>query len=622
MDILKINFSVQIFGTDIGVDAIDVARTGVFPSNIEDIVSKERLTRFFIKENTSYKIKNEIRKMIIFASQNLVKDPPFTKLDLLSCRNLLIYLSPALQKKLLPLFYYSLRPNGILFLGTSETIRDSYNLFTTIDRRWKIYRRTDKNLSLGSIPDLLYTSPPEENNETKITDKVMPDVDFHLSNLVDHILIDTYAPACVVINENNKIIHISGRTSKFLELAQGPGRLYLMDMVRAELKSRLSAALNNAKLQQKEIVLNGLQLKDGTQFKTINLKVKPIGESEGGKLFLVIFEEIPETKENETLLKKGKKTVQYDKLLAQLEHELKYTKENLQTTIEELETSNEELKSSNEELQSTNEELQSTNEEIETSKEELQSLNEELTTVNVELEGRIEQLSTANDDIKNLLDNTEIATIFLDNDLCIKRYTPKATNIVNLISTDIGRPIGHIVSNLKYDKLVEDSKKVLKTYESKTIEVVDKAGQWSLVRIIPYRTITNIIDGVVITFSNIHIQKSTETTLRKLKNDLNYLKKINQALLSFPIVVLDENEKIMFVNNQFCEAFNVKAEDVIASTIFNLKLDWDKSALKAALNGIQTPVSIDKVNVFAETPNYFNAYHVDSSEILLIIKPE
>jgi two-component system, chemotaxis family, CheB/CheR fusion protein len=379
-------------------------------------------------------------------------------------------------------------------------------------------------------------------------------------------------------------VYVFGKTGRFLEFASGEVKLHFPDMIRPELKGKVSLAIRNATEQHKEVIFKSLQFKEENEIKYLNLIVRPIYEAEAfqKKLLLIIFEEITTFSNSNEGLEKLESKDELEKKFSQLEQELKYTKESLQTTIEELETSNEELKSSNEELQSTNEELQSTNEEIETSKEELQSLNEELSTVNAVLESRIEQLSSANDDIKNLLDNTEIATVFLDKELCIKRYTPRATEIINLIPSDVGRPISHIVSNLRYDSLIEDARNVLHTLEPKINEVMDKNDQWYVVRIIPYRTVTNVIDGVVVTFLNIHAQKKAEKDLAFLEKDLISIQNCHHILLDMletPAIIINQKKKLVLANKKFLTKFKLKFDNIKNKFIKDLNVSWDDEQL-------------------------------------------
>ena len=619
MEALNIHLNVQIFGTDIDEDAIEIARAGVFPLTIKKDVSPARLERYFIKEENAYKVKTDLRKMIIFAVQNIIKDPPFTKLHLLSCRNLLIYFKSQLQKKIFPLFHYSLNPHGLLFLGTSENIGSSVNFFNIIDKRLKIYERKNGGSTFHSALGMAPKNPLSEITGVKMTEKNMHEVEPSLSNLVKSILLRNYTPVCVVIDEKENIVFIYGRTSRFLELASGEVRLQFMDMIRSELKSKIHIAIHKALAQQKEIILNGLQFKELGEYKYVNVKIRPIHETGAVKrnLLLIVFEENTPF-ERSTVNEKPTINEGFAKQTTQLEQELKYTKKSLQTTIEELETTNEELKSSIEELQSTNEELQSTNEEIETSK-------EELTLVNAELESRIGQLSSANDDIKNLLDNTDIATIFLDRELCIRRFTPKATKIINLISTDVGRPINHIVSNLQYDKLVEDAKNVLSTLEPMATEGIDKNGRWYAIHIIPYRTITNLVDGVVVTFLNIHAQKVAENKIDVLENNLVLLKEFNHTLLnsiSHPAILLDKKLNVLLANYSFSKEFNVKNEELMGCSIYKIKIEWDKTGLKNLIDQLlqeDSLVKTAKITISREKQAITTAFKLSTSTILLTL---
>jgi two-component system CheB/CheR fusion protein len=626
MNSLNRYFKIQIFGTDVDEEAIETARAGIFPLRIEKDVSQDRLKKFFTHEGDTYKVNVDIRKMIIFAVQNIIKDPPFTKLDILSCRNLLIYFKAQLQKQIIPLFHYSLLPQGILFLGSSENIGSSLDYFNTIDKRLKIYERSNKKASFQSTREITTTGQMTKTTGIKKTGKYMLENEPTLSSLVKNILLKNYAPACVVIDEQGNIVYIYGRTGRLLEFASGEVRLQLIDMIREKIKSKLQTAINKATEKQKEITLNNLQLQDDDdESHYINVKIRPLIEASAIRrnLMLIIFEEISKIYSTKIDKERSTQTGGSGKKLTQLEQELKHTKENLQTTIEELETANEELKSSNEELQSTNEELQSTNEEIETSKEELQSLNEELTTVNVELEYRIEQLSKANDDIKNLLDNTTIATIFLDKELCIKRYTPKATEIINLIPTDVGRPISHIVSKLNYDKLVEDARTVLRTLEPISIESTDKNGYWYAIKIYPYRTLKEVVDGLVVTFLNIHAQKLAENKVGLLKHDLNLIKNFDHTLInniSDPTIIMDLHGNIILANQHFLERYNFKNEEIMGYSIYELKPEWGTQLLSDLIKQLIQDKSLVKTTTIEMLPGKkinVVAHQLSSSTILL-----
>lgn len=499
-------FDVQIFGTDLDENAIDTARIGCYPESISSDVSPERLKSSFIKKDDIYQIKKSLREMIIFAPQNIIKDPPFTKLDMLCCRNLLIYFGPELQKKLIPMFHYSLKKDGILFTGSSETIGQAQDLFNPLDKKWKIFERVSANLSAQSVMEfptsrIIAPSPMKKMQNIR---KLQSDT--NASKLLKTLLAQSDMPACVIIDDTATILYVHGHTGPFLELAEGEANYNLLAMAKPGLKSALSNAIRTAEIDGTEHKVKDISLDDDDEEnEKVNLIVRPLPDAEINhrRLLLVIFEKIFTAVAHGTVttsrLAKQKKT----RDIKRLEKKLQFTRETLQTTIEELETSNEELKSTNEELQSTNEELQSTNEELETSKEELQSLNEESVTVNVELQSRIDELVAAHDDIKNFLEATEIATVFLDIDFNIRRFTSKVTEIFPLTTTDVGRPIRHFASNLENVDLQLYAEKVLEDLEKRSVEVNDNDGKIFLMKVRPYRTMNNVIDGVIITFEDI-----------------------------------------------------------------------------------------------------------------------
>ncbi len=512
------HFPVQIFGTDLDEDAINTARTGLYPTAIAADVSPKMLNRYFTREDDHYQIRKNIRDMVIFAQQNLTKDPPFTKLDLLCCRNLLIYFVPELQKKLLPIFHYSLKEDGLLFLGSSETIGSATDLFDRLDKKWKIFQRLPLNRSAQAIPEFPSARPPGASPDKKSPEPHKPPNGINTPKLLKAIIAQSDMPPCVVINDADEILYIHGRTGRFLEPAEGEISFNLLEMARPGLKAPLTNALQQmAAGSRQEKQIKGLQLNNNGAQVDFNLIVKPLPDLQLGQrgMRMIIFEEVyPATTPKSGKPRQPARQKKSDEL-RKLEDELQYTRDSLQTTIEEMETANEELKSTNEELQSTNEELQSTNEEMETSKEELQSLNEESTTVNSELQGRIDELVEANDDIKNLLDATEIATIFLDIDLNIRRFTSKVTELFPLAATDIGRPIQHFSSNLKDVDLLHYTEKVLKDLEKQAVEVRDNRGTIYRMIVRPYRTVNNVIAGVVITFEDItELQQLAERSKR------------------------------------------------------------------------------------------------------------
>lgn len=513
----KAKFKVSIFATDIDKEAIDKARFGLYPANITADVSPDRLQQFFIKEDTNYRIKKDIRGMIVFAPQNIIMDPPFTKLDMICCRNLLIYLNAEVQKKLLPLFHYALKPKGILFLGSSETIGSFTELFSVVDNKWKIFRRKGLVTPEAGMVDLPSSLLPTAFKRIQDTGRGLHEIESTLSDVVQQMLIEDYAPPSLLINENGDILYVSGRTGKFLEPSSGKAAMNVYSMAREGLKYEVGTAIRRAVAQKTAVTMSGLKVRTNGGFQPLNLTVKPVSRPEAMQsMFLIIFEDVKEaTIEIKAVRVKGKTKIKRFQNYEKIENELNRAREQLQSTTEEMETSQEELKSANEELQSTNEEVQSTNEELTTSKEELQSMNEELVTVNSELNNKIDELSKSNNDMRNLLNSTDIATIFVDNNVNIKRFTSPMTKVINLIPTDIGRPISHIVSNLQYEDMVKDIKEVLQTLIFKELYVKTKDGKHYIMRIVPYRTIDNIIDGAVITFVDITALKQLERSLRE-----------------------------------------------------------------------------------------------------------
>jgi two-component system, chemotaxis family, CheB/CheR fusion protein len=542
------HFHIQIFGTDIDEDAINVARAGLYPQSIMADVGPERIKRYFVEEEDGhYQVKKLIREVLVFAPQNVIKDPPFTNLDLLCCRNLLIYLDAELQRKLLPIFHYSLRPNGILFLGSSETIGLATNLFAPLHKKWKLFCR--KSGALGAHPVLDFTPQPEfyEARDLEVPTAVQRAEELSALQLVETVLQQSGAPPCAIINDLSDVVYIYGRTGRFLEPAEGKASVNIVEMARPGLRSELVNAIRQVAIHKQEVVSHGLVVEHNGDTLFVNLTVRPILEQTTMHgLMMVVFEETAKPSKQEKRRRGPAKEKPMRRSVEELERELQYTRENLQTTIEELEASNEELKSANEELQSTNEELQSTNEELETSKEELQSLNEESATVNTELQARFEELSRTTDDLKNLLDSTEIATIFLDTDLRIRRFTPRATDIIPLAATDAGRPIEHLASTLEDADLAEYGQQVLYDLAVREVEVESKNDRSYIMRVRPYRTTTNVIDGVVITFQDITERKRIETALRESEQRFRPL----FELASDAMVLIDPETGVFVESNR------------------------------------------------------------------------
>ena len=514
IDVLKPKgkFTAQIFATDLDKDAIEKARLGMFPANIAADVSEARLKRFFTKEDHGYRVRKEIREMVIFAPQNLIMDPPFTKLDILSCRNLLIYLTAEVQKKLIPLFHYSLLPGGILFQGSAETIGDCADLFAPLDAKSRIYRRTESLMRVDQIsfPSAFNSAPP-----TSADVRPTPKPPASLQSLADQLVLQNYAPPAALTNEEGDIFYISGRTGKYLEPAAGKANWNIFAMAREGLRYELAGAFKEAQRTKKTVILRGLTVGTNGGSASVDVTVRQLVEP-GPLLGLVIilFTDVTAPKATAAAKSRPQKSPTHSPRFAELERELLRIRSESRSTHEEMQTAQEELRSTNEELQSTNEELQSANEELTTSKEEMQSMNEELQTVNSELQAKVDELSQASNDMKNLLDSTDIATLFLDKELNVRRFTPKATQIIKLIHADIGRPITDLASDLNYPDLTDDAREVLRTLVSAEKPIAASTGRWFTVRIMPYRTMDDRIDGVVITFANITVSKTLEANLR------------------------------------------------------------------------------------------------------------
>jgi two-component system CheB/CheR fusion protein len=563
LDELKQNFQVQIFATDIDAYAIEKARAGVYPNNISADVSPERLARFFAQDLNvgSYHISKSIRDLVVFAEQDVLKDPPFSRIDLICCRNLLIYLGGEAQKRILPLFHYALNQDRYLFLGNSETIGEFMNLFAGVDSKWKIYQRK------GVVTPRAATAPymPPLAAAGTVGRESSAGVAMHpggARDLAEQVLLEAYVPASVLINADFDVLYIHGRTGKYLEPAAGDASLNLLHMAREGLRMELTAAARKALTQQAPVRYEGLQVKSNGDTSVVNLIVQPVTKPEAARgLLMVIFEDVTPA-DRPAVEAAVEPFSQQEQRLLTLERELRTKSEYLQTIIEEFETTNEELKSTNEELQSSNEELQSTNEELETSKEELQSVNEELVTVNTELQKKIEELSRTNNDMNNLMASTNIGTLFLDHKLRIQRFTPATARVINLIQTDIGRPVSDIVSRFKgYDGLVPDARAALDTLIPKETEVQTQEGQWYTMRIQPYRTLENVIEGVVLTFVEITEQKELHMALRENEEKLSALFQI----LPVGVSVLDAKGKIVYVNPALERMLDVTRAPLIGS---------------------------------------------------------
>ena len=520
LETLKRGYKLQIFASDIDSRAIATARIGIYPISSTAHLSPERQSRFFIPEPSgeTCRVPRNLRDLIVFSEHDVIKDPPFSKVDLISCRNLLIYMDGDLQKRLMPLFHYALNPGGFLFLGTSETPGDT-PLFAPLDRKAKLYQRKESGprTSRSFVPLPITSLSPHEIAHPPLTPaKLSP------REMAEKTMLQQLVPASALVNAQGDIIYIHGRTGMYLELAPGEASINnILKTAREGLRRDLAITLHKAVATGETMCQRGLRVKTNGHFTTVNLTICPAANnppvaSLAPGLYLVILEEVaPGLEKIEAPPEHNADTppavATGTEHIALLTKELRAKEEYLQSSLEELETSSEELKSSNEEMQSMNEELQSSNEELETSKEELQSINEELSTVNAELQVKVADLARANNDMNNLLAGTSIGTVFVDHQLRILRFTPAASAIINLIPSDVGRPVSHLVPNLVgYNTLVADVTSVLNTLVGKAVEVQTIEGRYYTLRILPYRTLENVIEGAVMTFADITEIKAAE----------------------------------------------------------------------------------------------------------------
>ncbi len=514
----KANFTLQIFATDLDRSAINKARQGVFLPNIAGDVSAERLNSFFVKEETGYRISKDIREMVTFATQNVITDPPFTKLEFLLCRNLLIYLDFEMQKKLIPVFHYALNPGGLLFLGNAESLGASADLFLPVNAKMRLYRR-DESVSRPdrvAFPSVYITPMPGVTRESATVK-----ADINIQSFADKVLLQKYSPPAVLVNDDGDLVYTSARTGKYLEPPVGKANWNVFAMAREGLRQELFAAFQKALRQDETVLVRNLLVGANGGSQTIDLYVQKLKEPELRGMVMIVFKDIEAGPVVSTRRRSGKGaaaasagSAELELKLRQSEEEMRANLEELQTTREEMQTSQEELKASNEELQSMNEELQSTNEELTTSKEEMQSMNEELQTVNAEQQSKVNELSHLNDDMRNFLNSTEVVTIFLDSRLNVRRFATGTSKVFKLIPGDVGRPLSDIVNDLRYPELIADAENVLRTLIFEEKQVKTAAGRWFAVRIMPYRTFGDIIDGIVLTLTDNTAAKTLEEELR------------------------------------------------------------------------------------------------------------
>ena len=585
MDEGHLDFKVQIYATDLDDDAIATARAGTFPQSIVQDVTPERLRRFFVKEEAAYRVKKEIREMVVFAIQDVIKDPPFTRLDLLSCRNLMIYLEPELQDRLISTFHYALRPGGVLFLSPSESTGHDVDLFRPIDRKWKLFRvvpsMTPSRPTPAGLPAGIELAGPAGDDGAAKKARTAS-----LGELASRALVASFAPPAVVTDLAGNILFVHGDTGKYLRPAPGHATLNVIDLARPGIQAELRVAFHGAGSGGAPPLAREATTKVGGKIETVLLSVKPIEPVDGGaRLLLVSFQERPPAPPSRASPGKAAGRSKNPHRTSELERALAYSKELLRTTVEEQQASTEEQKSMNEELQSTNEELQSTNEELETSKEELQSVNEELVTVNAELQAKIEQLAGMQNDMRNLLDSVNVGTVFLDTQLAIRRFTREATKVFRLVPTDLGRPLLDIKTDLEGVDLIFAAQGVLDSLLPWEREVRSGGGSAYLVRIQPYRTLENVIDGVVMTFADITARATAEVAVQEAR----VLAESIVDTVREPLVVLDGRMVITSASRSFYRYFQVSPEETLGHRIFELgDRQWDIPALRELLETVLT----------------------------------
>jgi two-component system CheB/CheR fusion protein len=573
---------IQIYATDISEIAIEKARLGNYKtSQIKDI-SPERLRRFFVQVDGGYQIRKSVRELCVFAKQNLCADPPFSKLDLISCRNVMIYFGTSLQKKVLPIFHYALKQNGFLMLGTSETVGEFLDLFSLVDKKYKIYARklTPCRLPLDVISN---NYPLDLKFNTALSPEAFNDLDLHKE--ADRIVLNRYAPVGVIINYDLEILQFRGQTNRYLEPAPGRASLNLLKMVREDLQIEVRTVVGQAKKQNMLVRKEGLQIWDNEQVRYVNVDVIPFQvRTSQEQYFLILFEDTSSTQPVEIVSNKTRsRKLTTDPEIARLQNELTITKEHLQAIIEEQESSNQDLRSAHEEILSSNEELQSTNEELETAKEETQAANEELSTVNDELYRRNVEASRVSNDLENLLSSTNIPIVMLGADLRIHRFTPQAQQILNLIPTDVGRPFRDINHNLNVPDLEQQVLEVINTLNVKEQEVQDHKGYWYYLRIRPYRTIENKIDGAVVILVDIDALKRSA---QELTESQYYAEAIVETIRG-PLILLDASLRVVTANRAFYGMFQVTAATVEQRLIFELgNGQWNIPQLGSLLEAI------------------------------------
>jgi len=559
----------QVFASDVNAEALETARIGIYPARIAEQVSAPRLSRFFIKREHGYEINKELRESVVFARQNVIGDPPFSRLDVISCRNILIYLEPAVHQRLMTLMHFALNAGGYLFLGSAEGTGTPEDLFEPVSAKWRIYRR------VGSARPGGLQFPPRAASVSiaPLNQRAPIPTPPRLSALAPRALLQRYAPACVIINRRGEILYFHGRTGDYLAQPDGVPTSDLVTQVRQGLRTHLRDAVQTAIRDGRRVVLAGIQARRGNTVRNVTVSVEPLGtaNTEFADLWLVSFEDEAGTLAPAVTPRMTELSAGDSALVQQLEAELRSSKEDLQQTIED-------VRAANEELMSVNEELQSSNEELETSKEELQSLNEELTTANTQLAAKIVELEAANNDLDNLLTSTNVATVFLDKRLHVRRFTPSAIKLFSFVASDIGRPIGNIHQLFTDAALLVDAAAVLRQPLTPKAEVQTRDGRWYVRQVLPYRTRDHRTEGVVITFSDVAAEAVQQARL--------YAESI-VATVREPLLVLDQDLRVCSANPSFYAAFHTSQDATVGRLLYELGSgEWNIPTLRKQLGDV------------------------------------
>jgi two-component system CheB/CheR fusion protein len=583
---------VQIFATDIDESALGVARAARYPATLMDNVDPERLKRHFTGDDASYAVAKEIRELCVFSPHSVLRDPPFSRMDLISCRNLLIYLGSDFQSQVIPVFHFALRPRGYLFLGTSENVSQHGGLFAPIDKKQRIFQRRDHVVTPLRLPALGH---PSRTIPTAADLRREPaGLAANLRRAVDTWVMERFAPAHVVVDREGDILHYSPRTGKYLKPASGMPNRQLLGMARRGLRLDLRSAFREAVEWRRRVERFSISVEFDERVQKIDLTIEPLSQTDSDPLFLVVFRDVGLPVGPIELETQRRQLGTDEGTIDRLEHELRDSRERLQGTIEEYETAVEELKSSNEELQSVNEELQSTNEELETSKEELQSLNEELHTVNSELNAKVDEVGRANADLSNIFESTRIATVFLDQNLVIRTFTPAVTDIFNLISTDRGRPLTDIASTLEDGDLRRDVRAVFERGEIIERRVRRADGKASyLMRILPYRAESNVIEGVIVTFIDVTTLVEAESHLRTLVEELNHRVR---NMLAVVAAIARQTLKTTRSPDAFVDAFTSRIRSMADAFTLVSNQNWNRVELHDVIAKQLEPFSVSQAD--------------------------